>query len=88
MNVFTIQKHLCDFLTSVTGCQNLTADSDLMNAGVTDSLTMMDLLVFIESEFRLRLDFADLTPDIFRTPGTIAVLVAARTGSNPHSLAS
>ena len=52
MNVFAIQKHLCDFLTSVTGCQNLTADSDLMNAGVTDSLTMMDLLVF--NQFGIR----------------------------------
>jgi len=88
MDVSEIQNQLCAFLISVTGNEALTSDTDLIEAGVTDSLTMMDLMVFIESEFRLRLDFPDLTPDIFRTPRTIARMVAARLSSRPRALAS
>ena len=51
----------------MTGNFNLDATTDLHGSGATDSLTMMDLLVFIESEFRLRLEFTDLTPETFRT---------------------
>jgi len=39
---------------------------------------MMDLLVFLETEFQVRLDFSDLTPEAFHSPATIARLVASR----------
>ncbi|MFN0056156.1 MAG: acyl carrier protein [Planctomycetales bacterium] len=76
MNAISIQLQLVEFLVSLTGQDALQSDSDLQAAGVTDSLTMMDLLVFIETEFKVRLDFGDLTPEVFRTPGTIAELIA------------
>ena len=39
---------------------------------------MMDLLVFVEAELGIRLDFEDLTPDTFRSPATIARLIESR----------
>jgi acyl carrier protein len=78
MNRLSIEEQVTQFLRSLTGHESLNVDTDLFEAGVTDSLTMMDLLVFIETKFRLRLAFADLNPDVFRTPGTIAALIAER----------
>ena len=73
-----IQQHLVSFLQTVTGNTALDAETDLHASGATDSLTMMDLLVFIESEFRLRLEFGDLTPEAFRTVQTLSELIATR----------
>ena len=78
MNSLSIQNQIIDFLRSVTGQQSLDASTDLFDAGVTDSLTMMDLLVFIETDFQLRLAFTDLNPEVFKTPHTLAELIAER----------
>jgi acyl carrier protein len=78
MNAISVQLQIVEFLISLTGQHGLNAESDLHEAGVTDSLTMMDLLVFIETEYLVRIDFADLTPEMFRTPATIAELITMR----------
>ncbi|MFK7777421.1 MAG: acyl carrier protein [Gimesia sp.] len=74
----SIQHRLVEFLQSVTGQQNLTATTDLIDSGLLDSLTMMDLLVFVESEFQLRLDFQDITPEFFKNSSTITELIISR----------
>jgi acyl carrier protein len=78
MNTLSIQDQIINFLRSVTGQQSIDAGTDLFDAGATDSLTMMDLLVFLETEFQLRLAFTDLNPDVFKTPATLAALIAER----------
>lgn len=77
MNI-SIQDRLVEFLQSVTGQQEINGTTELINSGVLDSLTMMDLLVFVESEFQLRLDFQDITPELFENAGTIAELIVKR----------
>ncbi|MSR59981.1 MAG: hypothetical protein EXS05_20470 [Planctomycetaceae bacterium] len=88
MNVTVIESKLVDFLRTITGQVALQADSDLQDAGITDSLTMMDLLVFIETEYQVRLGFADLTPDVFQTPTTVAELIAAQLALTQQSQAA
>jgi len=78
MTTATIESSLIDFLSSVTGQTDLNGETELQESGVIDSLTMMDLLVFLETEFQVRLDFSDLTPEAFHSPATIARLVASR----------
>jgi acyl carrier protein len=78
MTTLSIQNQIIDFLRSVTGQQSLDAGTDLFDAGATDSLTMMDLLVFLETEFQVRLAFIDLNPEVFKTPATLAELIATR----------
>ena len=78
MTSLSIQNQIIDFLRSVTGQQSLDAGTDLFDAGATDSLTMMDLLVFLETEFQVRLEFTDLKPEVFKTPVTLAELIAER----------
>lgn len=67
-----LENRLVKFLKALTGQDGIQSNTDLIEAGIADSLTMMDLLVFIETEVGIRLDFTDLTPEIFRTPATIA----------------
>jgi acyl carrier protein len=88
MNRLTIQARVIDFLRTVTGQDTFAADTDLFDAGVTDSLTMMDLLVFVETEFQVRLGFADLTPDVFKTPQSLADLIAQRLAPAQQSMAA
>lgn len=77
-SVDTIQSKLIQFLTTVTGLESIDANTDLQSSEIIDSLTMMDLLVFIETEFGVRLEFDDLTPESFRSPATLAQLIAGR----------
>ena len=87
MNNQTIQNRLVAFLNTVTGQTTFSGETDLFDAGATDSLTMMDLLVFVETEFQVRLAFTDLTPEVFRTPATLAQLVTERLPKTQRSAA-
>jgi acyl carrier protein len=78
MNASSIESRLVEFLRGVTGREDLTGKTELLEDGIADSLTMMDLMVFIETDLKLRLDFTDLNADVFRTPATLATLVAGR----------
>ena len=73
----SIQEQLVEFLNTVTG-QTITDSTELIDSGLLDSLTMMDLLVFVESDFEVRLDFQDIRPDLFKNPATISQLIAER----------
>ncbi|MEQ8854706.1 phosphopantetheine-binding protein [Gimesia sp.] len=73
----SIQEQLVEFLNSVTG-QTISDSTELIDSGLLDSLTMMDLLVFVESDFEVRLDFQDIRPDLFKNPATISQLIAER----------
>ncbi len=73
----SIQEQLVEFLSSITG-QTITDGTELIDSGLLDSLTMMDLLVFVESDFEVRLDFQDIRPDLFKNPATISQLIAER----------
>ena len=63
---------------TATGQTSINGDTELQDSGILDSLLMMDLLVFVEAELGIRLDFEDLTPDTFRSPATIARLIESR----------
>ena len=56
----------------------MSADTELIESGIAESLTIMDLMVFIETDLQVRLDFADLNADVFRTPAALAALIATR----------
>ena len=81
MNPTLIQQRVIEFLGSATGQSSIGGDTELQESGIIDSLMMMDLLVFVETEFGVRLDFEDLTPDAFHSPATIARLIERRKGN-------
>jgi len=81
MNMASIETRLVEFLRGVTSRPDLSAETELVESGIADSLTMMDLLVFIETELKVRLESSDLDAHNFRTPATLAGLIAARLGA-------
>jgi acyl carrier protein len=70
-----IEQKLAQFLIETTGDSSLTAEADLLASGLLDSLTMMDLVVFIEMEFNQRIAVDDMRPAMFQSIRTIAQLV-------------
>jgi acyl carrier protein len=81
MNTASIEARLVEFLRGVTSRPELSVETELVESGIADSLTMMDLLVFIETELKVRLETTDLNADAFRTPATLAELIAERLGA-------
>ena len=84
MNATEIQQKIVGFLVSATGQTTIDSDTELQESGIIDSLMMMDLLVFIETELGIRLEFEDITPDVFETPATITRLVQSRIEGQRH----
>ncbi|HSL20173.1 MAG TPA: acyl carrier protein [Vicinamibacterales bacterium] len=56
------------------------ADTDLFESGVLDSLAFVELLLHLEREFGVTTSVDDLELDNFRTIGRIAWFVSARIG--------
>ena len=83
-----IEDRLLEYLREMSGNRSLHLQTQLLEEGIVDSLTMMDILVFIETHFETRLDFADINPRSFQSPATLAALIAdrapAETASGPR----
>ena len=50
-------------------------DTDLINAGLMDSLMLVDLLTFLEQEYQITIDLGDLDMSHFSSVGSIARFV-------------
>jgi acyl carrier protein len=53
----------------------LTDDLSLIDSGVVDSTGMMDVILFVETEFGIRVADQDITPQNFETIDRIATYV-------------
>ena len=74
---------ICDELVQFIGSripddEPVAADTDLLETELLDSLLIMDLVAHIEKTFGVKLENADIAPRHFRTPATLAQLVAER----------
>ena len=87
MNTRAVEDRLIEFLQTLTGNTEIATGTDLLEGGIVDSLTMMDLMVFIESELKVQLETGDLNADVFRTPATLAQFIVDRGPSVPVSAA-
>jgi acyl carrier protein len=77
---------LQDLFRRVLSIEVSSADTDLIERGLLDSLALVELLVAIEREFGIEVNVADLEIETFRSIATISdfiVLCASpqRTGS-------
>lgn len=67
-----------EFLPDVRA-QDLDRDHDLLAGGVIDSLGLLKLIAWIESEFDALVDDAALDPDNFRTVAAIDAFIERAT---------
>jgi len=60
--------------------RELTDDTPLLGNDLIDSLGLMELVAFLEREFEVEIDDADIKAEHFRTVADIAALVERGTG--------
>lgn len=75
---------LCDeiarFFTERLNLNIPSKDANLFEAGFLDSLTFVDLVVYLEQQFGIRISPDELEPDNFRCLTSIADFVSLRSG--------
>lgn len=77
-NKQTIRAFLAQYIRNHEALQD---DEDMFAAGLVNSLFAMQLVLFIESDFGIRLPNSDLRLDNFRTIDNIADLIQRKMGN-------
>ena len=72
------EARLVEYLRQKTGMEELDAKTALFSDGTVDSVGMVDLIVFIESEAGFEIAQEDVTMENFDTVSRILALVASR----------
>ena len=74
-------KILSDYITgSVLKQRNrtLTESTTLISSGLVDSFSLVDLAMFVEEQFGVKIDDTELNAETFDTLGQLAALVESR----------
>lgn len=58
--------------------QNLNSDQSLLASGLIDSLAVLDIIAFLETQFDIQFDAEDLTGENFDRISSMAALVRSR----------
>jgi len=64
--------------TRVPAGEPLTAETDLLESELLDSLLVMDVVAHVEAKYGVKLENSDIAPRNFRTVAAIAGLVSER----------
>jgi D-alanine--poly(phosphoribitol) ligase subunit 2 len=84
-NVAVLHNRITRLLADAMHLEVPSADTDLFEAGLLDSLTFVELLVHLEREFGVTTSVDDLKADNFDSVAHIAAYVASHTGSTVHA---
>ena len=76
----TILAHISEAVAEAGGTGKVTSQTGLLESGLLDSIGLVVLIQFIESEFGLQIPDGDLSPELFETPASVAAYVARQLG--------
>ena len=77
------QLKIKEFLSRFFKSHDLKADEDIFSLGFVSSLLAMQLVAFVEKEFDIQVEDADLDLDNFRSIRAISDLVARKSAPAP-----
>jgi methoxymalonate biosynthesis acyl carrier protein len=77
-----------EFLSRFFKSHDLQPEEDIFALGFVNSLLAMQLVAFVEKEFGIKVEDADLDLDNFRSIAAISRLVAKKTGAVPAAPAA
>ena len=72
-----IAKYIAEEILKDTG-RKVTYDEALISTGLIDSFSLVDLALFVEDSFNVRIDDAELTSEVFDNIDELARIIAAR----------
>lgn len=62
------------------GASDFDDQESLLEQGIIDSLTMVDLITFLESSYKIRIEDDEMTPENFDSLSAIVALVESKQG--------
>jgi acyl carrier protein len=77
-----IETQILDFIREERPDLTITAETELMEAGVLDSIALVKSIQFLEGTFGITIPDSDIDPSMFATPRAIAAYVARRRGDS------
>jgi acyl carrier protein len=81
LSLETVGRELCDFLQDALR-QPIKADDDIFATGMANSLFALELIVYIEERYSLKLENEDLTRDNFHSAQAMSQLVLKRSATD------
>jgi acyl carrier protein len=76
-----VKQFIVDEFMPDVSVDELGTDFDLLEGGVVDSLGLLKVVAWLESEYDIEVDDSELGPDSFRTPQAIATYVDESRGA-------
>ena len=70
-----IKQFIVDEFMPDVSVDELDSDFDLLTGGVVDSLGLLQVVAWLETEFDVAVDDSELGPESFRTPAAIGAYV-------------
>ena len=79
-SIRTIEDVVLDWLRETSADEDVAVDSNtqLLELEVLDSLSILQLVGFLEEHFEVKMPLEEFVPDNFATPRTVAEMVARR----------
>lgn len=74
----TVEREVLEFLSRYFDTTRISATDDIFAQGIVNSIFAMELILFVEKQFAIRVDDEDLGLDNFRSARAMAQLVGRK----------
>ncbi|MGI9259552.1 MAG: acyl carrier protein [Gammaproteobacteria bacterium] len=89
MNQTTTTNRIRDYISDTFGGalpKNFDENESLLEAGILDSMSVLEVVSFIETEFEISIDDDDLEAELFQSVRTLSDFVLRQVGQNGADL--
>ncbi len=73
-----VRRHITDQYLSRSGLEEVGDDEPLLDSGIVDSMGIIQLVGFLESEFDIEVDDDEILPEHFETMAGITAFVTTK----------
>ncbi len=80
-----IRKYVADNLLSTEDGFEYSNDSSFISEGLIDSVGVMELVAFVQSQFAITIDQREVTPDNFDSVNKLATFIRCKQGSGSEA---
>ncbi len=80
-NLKQLEKFMVDQIAGEMGIKSLGPDDDLLAQGIIDSMGVMKLIVFMEDNFKLKIDDSEIIPENFQSLNSMANFIELKVGN-------